>query len=89
MDASLRAIAQYRTAPAEDRSVGDLLASHLDLARAHLVNGDVDGAAEKLTVVLDAAPQQRTASIARRLRALAVRLGAPPLHGIARCSRPP
>ncbi|OEJ41244.1 hypothetical protein BGK70_26710 [Streptomyces agglomeratus] len=51
--------------------------SHLDLATAHLAGGDLDGARDKLTVVLEAAPERRTASISSRLHAFGDLLAQP------------
>lgn len=77
IEASSRAIALYQSAPRQEQSSGDLLAARLDLANAHLAHGDLDGVQEKLSVVLDAAPDRRTASISARLRALSTRLAEP------------
>ncbi|MEU4297453.1 helix-turn-helix transcriptional regulator [Kitasatospora aureofaciens] len=77
IEASSRAIALYESAPQQEQSSGDLLAARLDLANAHLAHGDLDGVQEKLSVVLDAAPDRRTASISARLRALSTRLAEP------------
>ncbi|MDT3396772.1 XRE family transcriptional regulator [Streptomyces sp. B1866] len=77
LDASSRAIAMYESAPRQDRSFGDLQAARLDLATAHLVNGDIDGVSDALTPVLDVEPGRRTASISKRLRTLSARLAEP------------
>ncbi|MFJ2579812.1 hypothetical protein [Kitasatospora aureofaciens] len=71
----------YESAPQQEQSSGDLLAACLDLANAHLAHGDLDGVQEKLSVVLDAAPDRRTASISTRLRALSTRLAEPAYAG--------
>ncbi|MEV4557241.1 helix-turn-helix transcriptional regulator [Kitasatospora sp. NPDC049285] len=81
IEASSRAIAMYESAPRQEQSSGDLLAAHLDLVNAHLAHGDLDGVQEKLSVVLDAAPDRRTASISSRLRALSTRLAEPAYAG--------
>ncbi|WP_371518251.1 helix-turn-helix transcriptional regulator [Kitasatospora sp. NBC_01300] len=81
IEASSRAIALYESAPQQEQSSGDLLAARLDLANAHLAHGDLDGVQEKLLVVLDAAPDRRTASISSRLRALSTRLAEPAYAG--------
>ncbi|MFE9659924.1 XRE family transcriptional regulator [Streptomyces sp. NPDC005955] len=83
VEASSQAIALYRCSPEEDQSSGDLLAAHLDLATAHLAAGDIDGAAEKLSVVLTAPPERRTASISHRLQTVGLRLGEPVYAGSA------
>lgn len=62
-----RAIALY-TGPT--RSTGDLLAARLDLATAHLRDHDPDGALEQIDIVCASPPEQRTASIAQRVRGL-------------------
>ncbi|MFF3069938.1 helix-turn-helix transcriptional regulator [Kitasatospora sp. NPDC057936] len=79
--ASSRAISLYESGPRQEQSSGDLLAARLDLANAHLAHGDLDGVQEKLSVVLDAAPDRRTASISSRLRALSARLSEPVYAG--------
>ncbi|MEU6709403.1 XRE family transcriptional regulator [Streptomyces wuyuanensis] len=61
------AIRLYRSADGDDQSVGDLFASHLDLAHGHLLLGDLDGAEEMLRFVLEAPPERISASIVRRL----------------------
>ncbi len=81
IEASSKAIALYESAPQQEQSSGDLLAAHLDLANAHLAHGDLDGVQEKLSMVLDAAPDRRTASISSRLRALSTRLAEPAYSG--------
>ncbi|MFE2410004.1 helix-turn-helix transcriptional regulator [Kitasatospora sp. NPDC059408] len=79
--ASSRAISLYESGPRQEQSSGDLLAARLDLANAHLAHGDLDGVQEKLSVLLDAAPDRRTASISSRLRALSARLSEPVYAG--------
>lgn len=79
--ASSRAISLYESGPRQEQSSGDLLAARLDLANAHLAHSDLDGVQEKLSVVLDAAPDRRTASISSRLRALSARLSEPVYAG--------
>lgn len=77
VEASSRAIALYESAPQEDRSSGDLQAARLDLAGAHLVEGDIDSVRDMLTGVLEVEPGRRTASISKRLQALSTRLAEP------------
>ncbi|WP_162002465.1 helix-turn-helix transcriptional regulator [Streptomyces sp. CB01881] len=81
VEASSMAIALYETAPQSEQSSGDLLAARLDLANAHLAQGDFGGVQEKLSVVLDASPDRRTASISTRLCALSARLAQPVYAG--------
>ncbi|MFI9724521.1 helix-turn-helix domain-containing protein [Streptomyces sp. NPDC052396] len=64
------AVDLYRDADADDRSTGDLLAAHLDLARGHMLMGDIDAAEPMLTFVLDSPPPLLSASIRRRLSSL-------------------
>jgi hypothetical protein len=77
------AVRLYRKAEDADRSVGDLFAAHIDLARGHLTAGSIDGTEAMLGFVLDAPPETRLASIARRLGDLAGELGAPEYRGSA------
>ncbi|MGW1887590.1 helix-turn-helix domain-containing protein [Streptomyces sp. NPDC001970] len=71
------AIRLYRSAEGDDQSVGDLFAAHVDLARGHLLLGDLDGTEEMLGFVLGASPERMSASIVRRLTALGRELGGP------------
>ncbi|WP_411114395.1 helix-turn-helix domain-containing protein [Streptomyces sp. 029-5] len=61
------AIRLYRSADGDDQSVGDLFASHLDLAHGHLLLGDLDGTEGMLGFVLGSPPERMSASIVRRL----------------------
>ncbi|MER7766560.1 helix-turn-helix transcriptional regulator [Kitasatospora sp. NPDC096140] len=81
VEASSTAIALYKAGPQNEQSSGDLMAACLDLANAHLAQGEFDGVKEKLTVVLDAAAERRTASISARLLALNARLAEPVYAG--------
>ncbi|MEU1945103.1 hypothetical protein ACWDHW_03270 [Streptomyces melanosporofaciens] len=80
------AIRLYRDAENDDRSVGDLFAAHLDLARGHLLLGDLDGTEAMLAFVLDAPPERISASIVRRLIALRRELGGPQYGGAAQAA---
>lgn len=71
------AIRLYRSAEDDDQSVGDLFAAHVDLARCHLLLGDSDGTEVMLEFVFAAPPGRMSASIMRRLTALAGELGEP------------
>ncbi|MGW2601760.1 helix-turn-helix domain-containing protein [Streptomyces klenkii] len=64
---SQRAVTLYRNAEADDQSVGDLLAAHVDLATGYLKAGDADGAEAKIRFVLEAPAELRSASITNRL----------------------
>ncbi|MEU0280106.1 XRE family transcriptional regulator [Streptomyces sp. NPDC006195] len=77
------AIRLYRSADGDDQSVGDLFASHLDLAHGHLLLGDLDGAEEMLGFVLTASPERMSASIMRRLIVLGRELEGPQYGGAA------
>ncbi|NYI05551.1 XRE family transcriptional regulator [Allostreptomyces psammosilenae] len=81
IDASTRAVELYRTAPDADRSSGDLLAAHVDLAGAHLAVGDLDATRVMAEVVLGAPVERRTASILRRMHGLAESLSPPARSG--------
>lgn len=71
------AVRLYRSAEDADRSVGDLFAAHLDMARGHMKAGNVDGTEAMIGFVLDARPETRSASIARRLGEISGELDAP------------
>ncbi|MFF5363398.1 helix-turn-helix transcriptional regulator [Streptomyces scabiei] len=77
------AIRLYRSAEDDDQSVGDLLAAHVDLARGHLLLGDMEGTEAMLGFVLDSPPERMSASIVRRLTALGRELGGPQYGGAA------
>lgn len=77
------AIRLYKSAEDEDRSIGDLLAAHVDLARGHLLLGDLDGTEAVLGFVLASPPERMSASIVRRLTALGRELGGPQYGGAA------
>ncbi|MFD8378947.1 XRE family transcriptional regulator [Streptomyces sp. NPDC059679] len=81
IEASSRAIVLYESAPQEDQSSGDIQAARLDLATAHLANGDIDGLRDKLITVLEMEPGRRTASISKRLLAVSARLSEPVYAG--------
>ncbi|WP_416956691.1 XRE family transcriptional regulator [Streptomyces sp. Agncl-13] len=80
------AIRLYRSAEGDDQSVGDLFAAHVDLARGHLLLGDLDGTEAMLGFVLDSAPERMSASIVRRLTALGRELSEPQYGGAARAA---
>ncbi|MEV4505574.1 helix-turn-helix domain-containing protein [Streptomyces klenkii] len=71
---SQTAVMLYRSAEADDQSVGDVLAAHVDLATGYLHAGDVDSAEVKIRFVLEAPAEQRSASITARLRKLSKEL---------------
>ncbi|MET9916497.1 hypothetical protein ABZZ04_05360 [Streptomyces sp. NPDC006435] len=80
------AIRLYRSADGDDQSVGDLFASHLDLARGHMLLGDLGdlgGTEEMLDFVLAASPERMSASIVRRLTVLGMELEGPQYGGAA------
>lgn len=80
------AIRLYRSAEDDDQSVGDLFAAHVDLARGHLLLGDLDGTEAMLGFVLDSAPERMSASIVRRLTALGRELSEPQYGGAAQAA---
>ncbi|GGR33619.1 hypothetical protein GCM10010282_27760 [Streptomyces roseolus] len=77
------AIRLYRSADGDDQSVGDLFAAHLDLARGHMLLGDLDGTEEMLGFVLQSPPERMSASIVRRLTVLGRELEGPQYGGAA------
>lgn len=81
------AITLYRGGDSNDRSVGDLFAAHLDLARAHLIAGDTDATETMLAFVLDASPAKHSASIVSRLTDLEAHLEAPQYRGSPQVDR--
>ena len=80
------AIRLYRSAEDEDRSVGDLFAAHVDIARGHMLLGNLDGTETMLAFVLDSPPERMSASIVRRLTALGRELGGPQYGGAAQAA---
>ncbi|QBI53985.1 hypothetical protein [Streptomonospora litoralis] len=69
-----QAIRVYTDHASLERSSGDLLAAHLDLATAHTAAGDLDALSAALAPVLATPTDRRTASILRRAALLASRL---------------
>ncbi|MEV6946156.1 helix-turn-helix transcriptional regulator [Streptomyces sp. NPDC051172] len=80
------AIRLYRSAEDDDQSVGDLFAAHVDLARGHLLLGDLDGTEAMLGFVLASPPERMSASIVRRLTALGRELSGPQYGGAAQAA---
>lgn len=80
------AIRLYRSADDDDQSVGDLFAAHVDLARGHLLLGDLDGTEAMLGFVLESPPERMSASIVRRLIALGRELSGPQYGGAAQAA---
>ncbi|MHC0430887.1 XRE family transcriptional regulator [Streptomyces sp. O3] len=81
------AIRLYRGADDDDQSVGDLFAAHLDLARGHMLLGDIDGTEEMVGFVLEASPDRVSASIVRRLVDLGRELGGRQYGGAAQVTQ--
>jgi hypothetical protein len=75
------AVTLYRRAADDDQSTGDLLAAHLDIARGHMLTGDIDATESLLGLVLDGGSGQLSASILARLDAVGRELGAPQYRG--------
>ena len=71
---SKRAIDCYAHAGAQDQSTGDILAARFDLASAHVMNGELDGALQELGLIQQTPLERRTASLRKRARALQSRL---------------
>jgi hypothetical protein len=69
-EAATRALHLYTVGDDRDRSYGDLAGARLDLAAAHLSEGDVEGAAEALGPVLDLPPELLVSSVRDRCRRL-------------------
>ncbi|WP_234543506.1 XRE family transcriptional regulator [Streptomyces shenzhenensis] len=80
------AIRLYRSGEDDDQSVGDLFAAHVDLARGHLLLGDLDGTEAMLGFVLESPPERMSASIVRRLTALGRELSGPQYGGAAQAA---
>lgn len=80
------AILLYRSAADDDRSVGDLFAAHVDLARGRLLLGDLDGTEAMLLFVLESPAERMSASIVRRLTALGRELSGPQYGGAAQAA---
>ncbi|MGW1610813.1 helix-turn-helix domain-containing protein [Streptomyces sp. NPDC002285] len=80
------AIRLYRSADDDDQSVGDLFAAHVDLARGHLLLGDLDGTEATLGFVLESPPERMSASIVRRLTALGRELSGSQYGGAAQAA---
>lgn len=72
---SSRALDLYQSAAPADQSSGDILAARLDLATAHLLRDDLDAVSIQLDKVLSTPQIRRTASIVKRARGVAARLG--------------
>ncbi|MFJ1745094.1 XRE family transcriptional regulator [Streptomyces sp. NPDC088116] len=81
------AIRLYRGVEDDDQSVGDLFAAHVDLARGHLLLGDLDGTEAMLGFVLDSPSECMSASVVRRLTALGRESGGPQYGGAAQAAR--
>jgi hypothetical protein len=81
------AIRLYRGAEADDQSVGDLFAAHLDLARGHMLLDDLDGTEAMVGFVLEAPVERVSASIVRRLVDLGRELGGRQYGGAAQVTQ--
>ncbi|MFI6683506.1 XRE family transcriptional regulator [Streptomyces sp. NPDC050485] len=87
IDCAQAAVDLYRRAADDDQSTGDLFAAHLDIARGHMLNGDLDGTESLVGFVLDSPPGKLSASILTRLDALGRELGAPQYRGAVQVTR--
>ncbi|GAB3120877.1 DNA-binding protein [Streptomyces calidiresistens] len=72
------AVRLYEEPPPEERRLGELSLARLDLARARLGRGDLDGAADQVHVVLGLAHRRRIESVNRGLDLMARRIEASP-----------
>ncbi|WP_037959130.1 helix-turn-helix domain-containing protein [Streptomyces violens] len=81
IEAAQAAVGLYRSTTDDDRSVGDLHAAHLDLARCHMVAGEIDATEAMIGFVLSTPPGQLSASIRSRLSDLAEELSAAQYRG--------
>lgn len=77
LDATARAIELYANGPQEQRSYGAESLARVDSATAHLINGDLDGAAESVRPVLELAEDKRIAQLEERLTGLRTRIAGP------------
>jgi tetratricopeptide (TPR) repeat protein len=68
------AIDLYESDPPAQRRLGELSLARMDLAHAYLGQGDVDGAAEQLHIVLGVEARRRTESVGKRLSQFGRRL---------------
>ncbi|HEX3779005.1 MAG TPA: hypothetical protein VHX38_05020 [Pseudonocardiaceae bacterium] len=62
-----RAVARFEAAPAESRNLGSERMTRIQVAKAHLAGGDLDGAAEALSPVLATAPEHRVRPLLHRV----------------------
>jgi hypothetical protein len=75
---STRALHLYQQQPDTERSSGDVLAAHLDLASAYVRTDEPEAAEPHLTTVAQTPPTRCTASIQARIRRFAHELAATP-----------
>jgi tetratricopeptide (TPR) repeat protein len=68
MAEATKALDLYRSKPAEERAFGNEASASIDLARGHLISGEIEGAAEALTDVLRLPPIQRQEWFVLRLK---------------------
>jgi transcriptional regulator with XRE-family HTH domain len=61
------ATSTFAAGPPEERSYGSEMLATIDAATAHLLGDELDGAAERLSVVLELPQQQRLATCTRRM----------------------
>ncbi len=78
---ALEALETYATAPAQDRSFGHEASSRSTLALARVFHGEVDGATEALTPVLQLPPAQRTHGVVNTVERVRTALSALPDPG--------
>jgi transcriptional regulator with XRE-family HTH domain len=78
------AIALYSAAPVEGRWYRAEYGARIDLATARLMQRELDGTEEALSIVFDLPPDRRTARITRRLHQLSERLDEQPYRAASR-----
>jgi transcriptional regulator with XRE-family HTH domain len=81
------AVDLYRRSADDDQSTGDLFAAHLDIARGHMLTGELDATESTLSLVLNSPPGQLSASIVTRLGDLGRELGTAQYRGSPQVTR--
>ncbi|WP_433717142.1 helix-turn-helix domain-containing protein (plasmid) [Nocardia sp. CA-084685] len=71
---ALEAITGYATGPADQRSYGDEALARIDVGLARIAGGDIDGADDILTPVLELPPEQRICPIMEGMRTVTAAL---------------
>ncbi|WP_267241720.1 helix-turn-helix domain-containing protein [Streptomyces sp. PR69] len=87
VESAHQAVAEYSKVEDDDQSTGDLRAAHLDIARGHMLEGELEGVESALGCVLDTPRAGLSASIVKRLTALHRDLGAHQYRGSSQAIR--